>query len=89
MFQAPVLLLSALLASTYGIAYHLWKGKGFGDLLAYWLAATIGFFSGQLAGYLLEIVPWSLGEVHIVEGTLIAILFLVLARWLRKEKASS
>lgn len=85
----PALILSLFLASIYAVAFHLWRGRGLRDLLSYWLAAVIGFAAGQLAGQMLNLLPWTLGQVHLVEATIVALLFLVLARWLRQEKKTS
>jgi hypothetical protein len=89
MIQTPALVLSLVLATLYGAAFHLWRGRGIRDLISYWLAAGVGFACGQLVGQILDIVPWTIGEVHIVEATLMAALFLFLARWLRQENRLS
>jgi hypothetical protein len=86
MLQTPGLIVSLLLASIYAVAFHLWKGRSLRDLLFYWLAAVVGFASGQVAGYLLNILPWTIGQVHIVEATFVALLLLFIAHWLRQEK---
>ena len=88
MLQAPALILSLVLATVYAAAFHLWQGHSLRDLLFYWLAAVVGFASGQLAGYLSDFVPWTIGQVHIIEATLVAFLFLFIARWLRQEKSA-
>ncbi len=82
MLQTPTLVFSLVLASVYAAAFHLWQGRRLRDLLFYWLAAVVGFAAGQIAGYLLDIVPWTIGQVHVVEASLVSILFLGLARWL-------
>jgi hypothetical protein len=87
MLQAPALILSLILATAYAAAFHLWQGRSMRDLLFFWLAAIVGFASGQVAGYLLDLLPWTIGQVHIVEATLVALLFLFIARWLRQEKS--
>jgi hypothetical protein len=89
MLQLPALALSLLLASIYAAAFHLWKGRRLRDLLFFWLAAVVGFASGQLIGYLLNIFPWTIGQVHPVEATLLSLLFLLMARWLTQEKNAS
>lgn len=89
MLQAPALLLSAVLASIYGVVFFLWQGKGFRDLLFFWLAALVGFASGHLVGTLWGFIPWTIGPVHIIEATIVAVLFLVIARWLRQEKKTA
>jgi uncharacterized membrane protein YfcA len=87
MLQAPTLLLSLVLASIYATAFHLWLGRRLRDLFFFWLAAIVGFASGQIAGYLLDIIPWTVGQVHVVEATLVSVLFLVLARWLMQVRS--
>jgi len=84
--QTPALVLSLLLASVYATAFHLWQGRGLRDLLFFWLASLVGFASGQVVGQMLGILPWTIGQVHFIEGTLLALVFLFIARWLRQEK---
>jgi hypothetical protein len=88
MLQQPALLLSLLLASAYAMAFYLLKGRGLRDLLFLWLASVVGFGSGQVAGQILDLVPWTIGEVHVVEGSFVALLFLVVARWLTRGKSA-
>lgn len=82
----PALVFSLLWASACAAAFSLWRGRGLGDLLAFWLAAVIGFGAGQLAGQWLDAVPWTIGQVHIIEGTLGALFCLVIVGWLRQGK---
>ncbi len=86
MFQLPALVFSLIIATVYGLLFYLWQGRTLRDLLFFWLAAVVGFASGQVVGMLLDVIPWTVGQVHIAESTLLALLFLVLARWLRQEK---
>jgi hypothetical protein len=86
MLQIPALILCLVLASIYGAAFHMWQGRSLRDLVFFWLAAVVGFASGQVVGQLLDLIPLTIGQVHIVEATLIAFLFLIIARWLRQEK---
>ena len=88
MSQEPSLVFSLLLASIYAAAYHLWKGRRLPDLPLYWLAAVLGFAAGNLAGKMLTLVPWTIGEIHILEATAGAFLFLILIHWLRGEKST-
>jgi len=85
MIQAPALALSVLLASAYGVAFFLWRGRGVRDLLYYWLAAIVGFATGQIAGQFIDVIPWTIGQVHFVEATVVAILFLAMASWLKLD----
>jgi membrane protein implicated in regulation of membrane protease activity len=86
MIQTPGLLLSLVLASIYAAAFYLLLGQGPRDMLFFWLAALVGFASGHLVGELWDFIPWTLGQVHIIEASVLTILFLLLARWLRQEK---
>ena len=86
MFQLPALVFSIIIATVYGLLFYLWQGRTLRDLLFFWLAAVVGFASGQVVGMLLDVISWTVGQVHVAEGTLLALLFLVLARWLRQEK---
>ena len=89
MLQAPALLLSLVLASLYGALFYLWQGRRLRDMLFYWLAALVGFASGHIVGALWGFVPWTIGQVHVIEATIVAILFLMIARWLRQEKKTT
>ena len=89
MLQAPALLLSLVLASLYGALFYLWQGRRLRDMLFFWLAALVGFASGHIVGALWGFVPWTIGQVHVIEATIVAILFLVIARLLRQEKKTT
>jgi hypothetical protein len=80
--DTPALLFSLLLASVYATLFHLWKGRRLRDLLFFWLAAVVGFSSGQVAGQMLELIPRTVGQIHIIEATLVSVLFLFVARWI-------
>jgi hypothetical protein len=86
--QTPALVFSLMLASAYAAGFYLWRGRGLRDLVFFWLAALVGFSSGHLVGELWGFVPWTIGEVHVIEATALALLFLTLARWLVPEKRS-
>jgi hypothetical protein len=86
MSQEPSLVFALLLVSIYAAAYHLWKGRRLRDLPLYWLAAVLGFAAGHLAGVMLTLVPWTIGQIQIFEATAGAFLFLILIHWLLGEK---
>lgn len=84
----PAIALSLIIASLYAGLFHLLFAQRAADIAPYWLAAVIGFLLGAALGLL---VPWSLfvvGEVHLVEGTLLCTLALFFARWLRATRAN-
>ena len=86
MIQLPGLLLSLVLATIYAVVFYLLLGRRPRDMLFFWLAAVVGFASGHVVGEVWGFIPWTLGQVHIIEASVLAILFLVLARWLGQEK---
>jgi hypothetical protein len=86
MFQTPALLLSLILASIYAGIFYLIFGRRPRDLFFFLLAAVVGFASGGIVGAVWGFIPWTIGEVHIIEATVVAFLFLILARWLRLDR---
>jgi hypothetical protein len=78
--------LSLLMSTIYAAAFHLLKGRNLKDLFFFWLAATIGFFSGQIVGYRLDLPLWKIGQVRMIEASTVAILFLILSWWIRQDK---
>lgn len=86
--QVPGLFVSLILASTYAAAFYLLLGRRLRELLFFWLAALVGFASGHVVGDLWGFISWTVGEVHAIEASVLAILFLLLARWLGQEKGA-
>ncbi len=73
----PALLLSALLSTAYGAAFHLWRGGDLRRLGLFLVAGWVGFGLGQVAGLSLGWNGGMIGEVHVIEattGSLIALL---------------
>jgi hypothetical protein len=66
----PALLLSALLSTAYGSAFHVWRGGNVRRLGLFLVAAWIGFGLGQIAGMLIGWNAGMIGEVHWIEATL-------------------
>lgn len=85
MLQIPALVLSLLFASTYAVAFHLLKGRSLRDLPVFWLGAVLGFAAGQILGERLDLISWTIGQVRLVEGTIMALLFLIMTAWLRRK----
>jgi hypothetical protein len=79
----PALILSLIMASAYGALFHVWKGKTAKDLLIYLIAGLTGFGLGQLVGKTLGLGIFMIGEVHVVEASLICWLILFIAKWLK------
>jgi len=79
----PAAVIILILSVIYGALFHLIKGKGWRDLLAFIFFALIGFLFGQLAGVILQLNVFKLGQVHIVEGTIFAWLAMLAFVWLK------
>jgi thiamine transporter ThiT len=89
MFQTPAIILSLVLASIYAAFFYLLFGRRLRDLFLFLLASVVGFASGHIVGVLWGFIPWTIGQVHVIEATAVALLFLILARWLRLEKKTT
>jgi uncharacterized membrane protein YeaQ/YmgE (transglycosylase-associated protein family) len=50
---------------------------------------VLGFAAGHFLGQKWGLVPWTLGQIHLVEATAGALLFLAIARLLRLEKKTA
>jgi len=83
MLEAPGFALSVALASAYAAVFYLWRGRRPRDLFFFLLASAVGFAAGQIAGALLDTIPWTIGQVHVIEATLSAFTLLGVATWLR------
>ena len=81
--SSPALVLSIIIASAHGALFHLWKGKTAKDLLIYLAAGLVGFGLGQLAGNTLRLGIFMIGQVHVIEASLMCWLILFIAKWLK------
>jgi hypothetical protein len=84
--KSPALLISFLLASAYATAWHLWRGGSLRALLLYWVGSLVGFAGGQLAGAQYEMIPFAIGQIHIVEATLGSLFVMFLLSWLIRSQ---
>ena len=83
----PAFVLSIVIASFYAGLFHVLWGKKAKDLPYYWLAALLGFFAGSLLGFLVPLSFLIIGEVHLLEGSIVAAAALFFTRWLRAAQA--
>ena len=79
----PAIVLSVVIGGIYGALFYLWKGKSWSDLALFIIVAILGFFVGQLIAFLLQLNVLKLGQVHFIEGTLFAWLFMLAIAWLK------
>jgi hypothetical protein len=80
---SPPLILSLIIASAYAAIFNLWQGGSARDLLIYLVACWLGFAIGELAGDFLGLDVLMIGQIHVMEGTIGALLLLALAKWLK------
>jgi len=84
MLSSPLIILSLVIATLYGAAFHLFWGKKWKQLLVSWVAAVAGFAVGQVvASATAWRDPLAIGELRLVAATVVSWLFLLLARQLR------
>jgi hypothetical protein len=79
----PYLLLLLLLGATYGVFFHLWRGKLLRDLVIYILTGAIGIILGHTVGDLLGFSSLMIGPLHLIEASLVGWFSLFLIHWLR------
>jgi len=79
----PALAVMLALSIIYGSLFHLWKGRNWSDLGRTLIAAFLGFSVGQLLGAILQLSILKVGQVHVIEGTIFAWLFMLAITWLK------
>lgn len=73
MFQMPAVVLSLVIATLCALVFYVLRGKALRQLAAYWVAGLIGFFVGQ---WLAGVMGWRflvVGQVHPLEGVILAL----------------
>ncbi len=79
----PYILLSIILGATYGVIFHLWRGKNLRDLVIYFLTGIIGFGLGQGLGNLMGLSLLFIGPMRIIEATIVSWVSLFIVQWLK------
>jgi hypothetical protein len=77
---SPALWLCVLFGLVYGILFTLWRGGGLRQLLRDVVTAVLGFGLGQLLASFLHLPTLRVGEVHLLWGSLFAVLALLVGR---------
>ena len=78
----PTIVLGMLIASLYGVAFHVWRGGNLGRLLLYLLLGWIGFWGGHFLGAWFDVKFATLGQLHLGPATLGSLLLLLIGYWL-------
>ncbi len=76
--MSPSLILAAIIAVGLGLVYHLWRGGDFPRLIVSVLSACIGFAIGHYVGAFFGWRFILIGEIHLVEGLIGAMIVLVI-----------
>jgi hypothetical protein len=80
----PAVLFGIVLSTTYGTAFHVWKGGSLKKMLLFVLLAWLGFLAGHIVGGL---TGWSfaaVGPINAGMATLGSVLFLFVGEWLSR-----
>jgi hypothetical protein len=77
----PSLLFALLIASLYGVLYHLIRGGGLGRLLLFLIFGWAGFALGHLLGLWRGWILIPLGELNLGLSTLGSLFLLALGDW--------
>ena len=76
----PGLTLGVLLSIGYASLYHLWNGQNLISLGTYVLGASTGFAVGQVIGNITQVSFLQIGQLHVVEASVVAWVALLLVR---------
>jgi ABC-type nitrate/sulfonate/bicarbonate transport system permease component len=79
----PALAIILLLSLIYGALFHLWKGSTWQDFVISIFAATIGMALGLLIGPFLGFGLLKMGQVYLLEGTILAWGLMLAVAWLK------
>ncbi len=80
----PVTLFGIVLSTTYGTAFHFWKGGSLKKLFLFVLLAWLGFWIGHFGG---QSIGWdfaSIGPLNTGAATLGSLIFLLVGEWLSR-----
>jgi hypothetical protein len=83
--MTPSLVFGFVLATLYGLVFYVFFGRGWLRLVSYWLVSVVGFFLGQGAAGLLGLAIFNIGELRVIEGTIVSWLSLWTIRFWRRE----
>ncbi len=85
----PTILFALVLGVGYAALFHLWTGRTLRDLAVYLLASFVGVGLGQWIGQIGGLDFLRIGQLHILETTVGALLALILVRTLHPERSLS
>ena len=65
----PALIMSLILGSLYGLLFYALIGKSKHSLWVFALVGALAFLVGQFVGDFIQVTSITLGDVHVVEGS--------------------
>lgn len=80
MLNVPLLVLSLVIATLYSSLFHLRWGTTLRELFTSWVAALLGFASGQLLASAFSWRDVLIGELHLMAASIACWLFMALAK---------
>jgi hypothetical protein len=80
----PAIFFGIVLSTTYGAAFHLWKGGSLKKMFLYVILAWLGFLLGHIVGGLLKWDFASIGPINAGMATLGSAIFLFAGEWLSR-----
>jgi len=84
MLISPSITLALVLSTFYSLVFFLIFGHGWLRLFFYWTVGTIGFFLGEWIANIVGLSIFNLGDLNLVEGTLVCWVSLFAARAWRR-----
>ena len=73
----PTLVVTVLLGSLYGLVFFLLAGSGGGrNVFYYWATGAVGCLIGQVIGEYVSVSSARLGDVRLVEASIVCWVFL-------------
>ena len=82
-FTSPPLVLSLVVASLYGGLFHVVWGQSWGEFLLFWITSIVGFGLGQAIGNVVGLNVLMVGQVHLLEASMVCWAALFVAKWLK------
>jgi hypothetical protein len=84
----PAILFGIVLSTTYGTAFHVWKGGSLRKMFLYIILAWLGFWIGLLVGDSIHWRFWLVGPINTGMATIGSLLFLFIGNWLARVEVT-
>lgn len=85
---SPVFVFGFVLATTYGLGFHVIMGGSARRMVLFVSTSWVGFLLGQYVGGYLKIELFRIGIVHLLPATICSLAMLIFAHLVTLEKES-